>query len=213
MRDVHVLNTIPVVFPEREILFRLKFNIHKTELDERQREKFKSIMMKAFALCNPTGAWLELPLLLNDGSRVVFEGGYEIKSHSIAELLRNCDSAFFMGVTVGGAVSALANEYINAGDGALALIADAVGSETAEAAIDWLNSYLAGYARRKGKVLTSQRFSAGYGDFLLENQRLFYEILDLQNFGVSLTDTFIFVPEKTVTAIVGAANTSSMEGK
>jgi cobalamin-dependent methionine synthase I len=47
------------------------------------------------------------------------------------------------------------------------------------------------------------RFSAGYGDFLLENQRLFYELLDLQRFGVSLTESCIFTPEKTVPAIAG----------
>lgn len=210
MANIHVFKNIPVTLPEREILFRLKYNIHKTEIPQEQREKIKSVMLKAFALCRPCGCYLSLAILSNDGLEVTFEGGHKIKSASISKLLTNCDQAFFMGVTVGGEVSALANDYISKSDGSSALIADAVGSETAEAAMEWLNSYLAGAARRAGRILTPQRFSAGYGDFMLENQRLFYELLDLKQFGVELTQSFIFVPEKTVTAIAGSSTVNSM---
>ena len=47
------------------------------------------------------------------------------------------------------------------------------------------------------------RFSPGYGDFLLENQRDFFELLKIGDFGVKLTERYIFIPEKTVTAIAG----------
>jgi cobalamin-dependent methionine synthase I len=134
---------------------------------------------------------------------VLLEGGHSIKSGSVADLLRGSRAAALMGVTVGPAIVELALQAVNSGDGASALVYDAVGSETAEAAIDWLNMYIAQQIKRRGENLTRMRFSAGYGDFMLENQGLFFELLGLEKLGVSITDRYIFIPEKTVTAIAG----------
>ncbi|HPV30603.1 MAG TPA: methionine synthase, partial [Deltaproteobacteria bacterium] len=57
--------------------------------------------------------------------------------------------------------------------------------------------------RREGLAITSRRFSAGYGDFELENQRIMYERLRLGEIGVEITDSCILIPEKSVTAVAG----------
>jgi len=203
MGKLNVVNSIPVTLPEREILFRMKFNVHKTELDDDVRRKISSVMTRGFSVCEPKGSWILLDITGRDAVSVHFEGGFTIQSESIAELLARSESAVFMGVTVGAGIVDLAQEAVQSGDGSSAIIFDAVGSETAEAAIEWLNRFLGSELRRRGRILTPMRFSAGYGDFLLENQRLFYELLDLKRFGVSLTESCIFTPEKTVTAIAG----------
>ena len=203
MSKLNIVNSIPVTLPEREILFRMKFNVHKTELDDDIKRKISSVMNRGFSVCEPKGSWILLNISEKYDSSVHFEGGLKIQSESIAKLLERSESAIFMGVTVGKGIVNLAQEAVQTGDGSSAIIYDAVGSETAEAAIDWLNRFLGSELRRKGKVLTPMRFSAGYGDFLLENQRFFYELLELKRFGVSLTDSCIFIPEKTVTAIAG----------
>lgn len=208
MGRLNVVDHIPVILPEREILFRLKYNIHRTELDEEVKGRIGSVMNRGFSECKPGGSWTVLDITARGKSSVTFEGGYTIDSVSIAKLLQNSESAVFMGVTAGGAIVELAKDAVENGDGSSALIYDAVGSETAEAAIEWLNRFIATELRRKGKVLTSMRFSAGYGDFMLENQRFFYELLDLKRFGVSLTESCIFVPEKTVTAIAGVESSA-----
>lgn len=203
MSKLNIVNSIPVTLPEREILFRMKFNVHKTELDDDIKRKISSVMNRGFSVCEPKGSWILLNITGRDESSVHFDGGFTIQSESIVKLLARSESAVFMGVTVGKGIVDLAQEAVQAGDGSSAIIFDAVGSETAEAAIEWLNRFLGSELRRRGRVLTPMRFSAGYGDFLLENQRLFYELLDLQRFGVSLTESCIFTPEKTVTAIAG----------
>jgi len=209
MSKLNTITSIPVALPEREILFRMKFNVHKTEMDDDYRKKIASLMSRGFAKCDPKGSWIILDITGRDESSVSFDGGFTIQSDSISRLLARSESAVFMGVTVGAGIVDLAREAIEKGDGSSAVIFDAVGSETAEAAIDWLNRFLGSELRRKGKVLTPMRFSAGYGDFLLENQRLFYELLDLKRFGVSLTESCIFTPEKTVTAIAGVETPSA----
>lgn len=203
MGKLNIINNIPLMLPEREILFRMKYNVHKTEIDDDSRKRIVSVMNRGFAVCQPRGSWILLNITGSDKSSIFFEGGFTIHSDSIAKLLAHSESAVFMGATVGMGIVDMASEAVEKGDGSSAIIYDAVGSETAEAAIDWLNRFVGSELRRRGKVLTPMRFSAGYGDFLLENQRLFYELLDLKRFGVSLTESSIFIPEKTVTAIAG----------
>jgi len=203
MEKLNVFGSIPVILPEKEIFSRLKYNIHKTEIDDDSRKKILSAMNKGFALCEPKGSWTRSEITGRSDGSLAFANGIVINSGSVYELLANSHAAVFFCATAGPAIAELAGDSIQKGDGASALIYDAVGSETAEAAIDWINEYISRELRRRGESLTNMRFSPGYGDFLLENQRYFFELLKLEDFGVKLTERYIFVPEKTVTAIAG----------
>jgi len=57
--------------------------------------------------------------------------------------------------------------------------------------------------RREGKKLTKMRYSPGYGDLPLSNQKLIYDVLNLERLGISITERFMLVPEKSVIAIAG----------
>ena len=187
VEKLNIIEKIPVSLPEREILARLKFNFHKTEVDGESMTRIRNTMNRGFSVCEPRGSWIRMGI---DGIRdglVLLEGGYMIASRSVADLLAGSGSVVLMGVTAGPAIAELASSAVDAGDGASALVYDAVGSETAEAAIEWLNAYIGQQVRRRGENLTKMRFSAGYGDFMLENQRIFFELLNLERFGVSLT--------------------------
>ena len=197
------INPLNVQMPEKEIFSRLRYNIHKTEIDQDSLIKIKGIMSKGFEVCRPQGVWGRCDINDIIGEKVVFDSGVVIKSVSIAKLLSSCHSAVFMASTAGPAIVEMALNAVLSGDGGAAVILDAVGSETAEAAIEWMNSYIGSIVRKNGEVLTSMRFSPGYGDFSIEYQKIFYEMLQLDKMGVILTDKFILVPEKTVTAVAG----------
>ena len=56
------------------------------------------------------------------------------------------------------------------------------------------------------------RFSPGYGDFLIENQTYFIAETDAgRRCGVSVTDSFILTPSKTITGIIGIGSNKSKE--
>jgi len=203
MEKLTIFDRIPVNLPEKEIFSRLKYNIHKTEIDDESRKKILSAINKGFALCEPKGSWIKSGITERTSGSLTFENGIVINSRSVADLLSNSDAAVFFCATAGHRIVDIAAESFKNGDGASAVIYDAVGSETAEAAVDWINTYISRELKRRGESLTPMRFSPGYGDFLLENQRYFFELLKLGDFGVKLTERYIFVPEKTVTAIAG----------
>ncbi len=203
MEISNYMKSIPVNMPEKDILARLKFNIHRTRLSDDDRRRITLSMKRGFDLCRPAGMWLRLDISERSENSVLLEDGYELKGKSASGLLAMSRSVIIMAATVGQGIVDLASEAMSLGDGADALIYDAVGSETADGAMDWLNRFLGNEVRRRGERLTSMRFSPGYGDLSLENQVYFYEKLDMSRLGVRLSDKYIFSPEKTVTAIVG----------
>ena len=200
---LNTFDEIPINLPEKEIFSRLKYNIHKTEIDDENLKRIISEIKEGFSFCEPKGAWIRVKIADMADESVIFENNITIKSKSIKDLLKKSDSALFFFATAGSKIAAMIEDSFKKGDSLRSIIYDAVGSETAEAAIDWLNAYIRRELMRTGESLTKMRFSPGYGDFLLENQKYFFDILKMKDFGVSLNEKYIFSPEKTVTALAG----------
>jgi cobalamin-dependent methionine synthase I len=108
-----------------------------------------------------------------------------------------------MCATAGSAIMEAIKEKTRQDDLAAAVVYDATASEMVDAGLDWIMDYLNQHLRREGKTLLPRRFSAGYADFNLENQKAIYETLQMKNIGVAITPEFILLPEKSVTAISG----------
>ena len=74
----------------------------------------------------------------------------------------------------------------------------ALGAERAESLCDAFNNEI------REKYITAPRYSPGYGDVGLENQRVFFRLLDCpKNIGVTLGDNLMMKPTKSVTAFIG----------
>ena len=108
-----------------------------------------------------------------------------------------------MGATAGSAIMEAIVDKTKNDNLSAAVVYDATASEMADAALDWLMAYCNSQLRREGKKLLPRRFSAGYADFKLENQKSIYNLLEMQKIGVAISSNFILRPEKTVTAITG----------
>ena len=53
----------------------------------------------------------------------------------------------------------------------------------------------------------TDRFSPGYGDFPFSQQRDFFDVLDItRRIGVSLTESGLMLPQKSVTALIGVSD-------
>jgi cobalamin-dependent methionine synthase I len=82
------------------------------------------------------------------------------------------------------------------------IILDAVGSECAEEAAQYLSRFVDTEIRRSGCTPT-KRFSPGYGDLQLEVQSRFYQVLKLAEIGITLLESFLMIPQKSITAFIG----------
>ncbi len=183
--------------PEREILLRLGCHIHKAKLSTIQQSELKSSMLKAFALCRPAGRYTVLPVAENNGRQIVCRNGFTVSSSQFSDLARNAEYLWIGAVTVG---MAIVRHIEQSKDMALAAIADATASESADSAMDFLQHYAAQELKKSGLALHSRRFSPGYGDMSLSHQQEIFPLLKLNELGMTLTENNFIIPEKSVTA-------------
>lgn len=201
--DMTRMRRLPVAMPLAAINRRLGRSKDAQAVSAVQEAQLARWMSEAFAHCRPEGVFGCLAIVDNDGHKVTLSDASVIVSDGVARLLAKCQYAWLATATIGPALVALVNQAMAVGDGAKAVVADAVGSETVEAAMDVLQSYAVTALRRRGWQLSSKRFSVGYGGWDLSAQALFFAWLPLADMGLQLTSSAIIEPEKTITAIAG----------
>ena len=138
---------------------------------------------------------------LKSENQVEFDS-FSVASVDFSKFLLDSNEVFLIGTTIGKEIVDLRNNLMN-NDSFKSVILDAVGSETVESFTEWVNEYLSKIILKEGKTLTKRRYSPGYGDFPLSYQKKIAEILDLDKIGVTVSDSFILSPEKSVTAFIG----------
>lgn len=118
--------------------------------------------------------------------------------------LTGCKKIILFSATIGYGIDSLIMKYTSVSP-IKALMFQAIGTERVEQLCDKLCAYLKG---EFGNILP--RFSPGYGDFSLEYQKDIFRLLDCyKNIGLSLNDSLLMSPSKSVTAIVGVSEKCS----
>ena len=142
----------------------------------------------------------ELPIRITDSG--IDLGFTTVTSKNLRKNLENCGSVVLFGATIGIAIDRLIARY-NRISPSRALIVQAIGAERIEALCDRFNAEITETMRTLGKS-TRPRFSPGYGDLPLEFQREIFGILDCpRRIGLTLNDSMLMSPSKSVTAIIG----------
>lgn len=124
----------------------------------------------------------------------------EISSEALNTALSGCDRAVVFAATVGIEPDRLIARY-SAFSPSTALMMQAVGAERVESLCNAFCRYAA-----DGRSV-KPRISPGYGDLPIEAQKYIFALLDCpKRIGVSLTDSLLMTPTKSVTAIFGVKN-------
>lgn len=122
-------------------------------------------------------------------------------------MLSQCHQAVLLACTLGPSFDAMLRTW-QARDMASAVILDACGSAWVEAGCDQAEAELS--ARLPDLYLTD-RFSPGYGDLSLDLQPALCAALDAgRRLGLSVTDSLLLNPSKSVTAVIGLAHQPQM---
>jgi hypothetical protein len=203
MDSVVFLEKISLEAPCEKIYQRLGYKKRTTEISLIQKEETDHFINEAASLIALKGAMLRLAIKLNDGEKIALAGDLTFNSKKLSIFLRDCKEIVLMGATAGNTIMEAIRQKTLQNDLAAAVVYDAAASEMTDSALDWITDYFNQIIRREGKTLLSRRFSAGYADFNLENQKAIYELLEMEKLGVKITSSFILLPEKSVTAISG----------
>lgn len=138
------------------------------------------------------------------GDRCDF-GVFFLRSEQLAKNLDGCERVLMFAATVGVGIDRLIAKYGRVSP-AKALLFQALGAERIEALCD---AFCYQLAKKFGTGLRP-RFSPGYGDLPLSVQRDFFAVLNCEkHIGLSLNDSLLMSPTKSVTAFVGLSDSAS----
>lgn len=126
-------------------------------------------------------------------------GIFETVSRDLAGALQGCRQAILFAATIGVEPDRLIGKYGRLSP-TRAVLHQAIGAERIEALCD---AFCREMEVQLGEKL-GPRFSPGYGDLSLECQKTVFDLLDCpRQIGVSLHESLLMLPSKSVTAFVG----------
>ncbi len=202
---------IPSKPNEGMILTRLGYQKTTTVFSDEYREKLNEIIKSGILLCNTKGLFGRYEIVQKGENFVKLENGVFLESVSLAKLLENSIEVVLMAATVGKDITDKIHPEVEGGDASVGLILDSVASQTADAALNWMVDFINKLIRREGKSLTRTRYSPGYGDLPLINQKKIFDALGLEKLGLEITERYMLIPEKSVIAIAGIEGIDSDE--
>lgn len=134
--------------------------------------------------------------------QVVLEGGIPLKSRKLAKVLADSRRAVCFVATIGHELDRKVANLSSTGRCADEYLLDRVGSLTIEEFVQAFQRETAQRLLRNGQTPTI-RFSPGYCDWPLAEQKKMFALVDATGIGVSLTQTLLMRPRKSVSGIFG----------
>ena len=146
-------------------------------------------------ILNPKACYSEIEINVKDDC-VTGEFGC-FKSKALAKNLYGCKKAVLFCATIGIQIDLIIKKY-SVTSPSKSVICDALASSAVEI---WCDAVEGEVSHGRGM---RPRFSAGYGDFDIGYQKIISQFLNTsKNCGVTVTNSMMMIPTKSVTAIVG----------
>jgi len=135
-------------------------------------------------------------------NHVRFPNGEFFEGLSIARHLKGCKKCAVLAATLGASVDRELRK-LQLIDMAQALEYDKKSNAEIERVVDEVQEQIRLRAEVQNLFITS-RFSPGYGDLSLETQKTVLRLTNAEKeIGLTLTESLLLVPQKSVTAIIG----------
>lgn len=191
LRTMYIVNNHDLKIKVKDVMRYLRVK----ENDSTMRRLLEECSNCVYESASPKAVYVKVNVEIKKD--IVDLGFVKVKSSNLAMHLADCDEAYVIATTLGVGVDRLFEKY-NRILQTKAAVCDATASALIESFCDYVNEYIVG---DKDSVM---RFSPGYGDFDLKYQKDILEYLDAnKKIGISLTDSLMMVPTKSITAIIG----------
>ena len=151
---------------------------------------------EAEAVIQPKSIWRIFDCEVTENALLI--GDVKFESRRLAENLRGCRRVAVLGATLGTQGDGLLRKY--SGESAKLMTMQAVLTAKIEELCDGVQADI----ERECGCKTRQRYSPGYYDLDIKEQKTLFSLLDItKRCGITLTDSFQMIPTKSVTAFAG----------
>lgn len=206
MDDIKVIKCLSPAYNKSLIFSRLGYDKNHTVISGEAMHEVERLIFDAENTLNITATYRIMNILRINSPQVILEDGTILLGQKLSDLLKNSRQTIIMGATGGNRIMELIETLQSEGNMSDAVIIDAAASEITDSALDMVMAMVGQQLRSQGKYLTKMRFSPGYGDFDITQQKDFYRLLNGESLGLTLNEACMLIPEKSVFAIAGILN-------
>lgn len=201
LRTIYIINNRDLRIRVKDVMRYLRIK----ETDSTMRRLLEECSDCVYNAAVPKAVYSKVDIKVNKAKETVDFGFMKVKSQNLVTLLEDCDKAYVMATTLGIGVDRLFDKYMRILQ-TKATVCDATASALVESFCDYVNDFIT-----DGEEAT-MRFSPGYGDFDLNHQNEILSFLDAnKKIGISLTDSLMMIPTKSVTAIIGIKKNNGVQ--
>lgn len=174
-----------------------------TKLDRLIEQACQEILL----LAEPQVAWTTYSY---DSDKQSFMSSvpYTYHSEALAKHLQHCQQVIALSATIGETVEDKITEMFSTGDYTLAVLLEAGATTLVEQIADYAGQLIDKNLQKKG-LKTTSRFSPGYADWNLSAQAEFLPLTHGDKINITLTESMMLVPRKSITAIIGIKNNTA----
>lgn len=172
--------------------------LSKVNFDENLIDK---ACLEAQLLGNAKGIW-EIYDYNNRTHTIESAQPIQIQGRIVQRHLQNATKVAVLAVTVGEEIEQAVTNHFKNNAYTHSVLLDAAATTAVEMAADAMEKSIKQNARAKG-YQTVMRFSPGYGDWDIKFQPEMLHLTSAHRIGISLTDSMMLIPRKSVTAIIG----------
>lgn len=141
-------------------------------------------------------------------NRVSIGDSIILESKVIARLLERCEKIVIFTLTIGNHLEEMVAYLAENGLVLQATVLDAIGSDAAEQLAVFVEERIRNIASSLGLSI-SRRFSPGYCDWDVDQQKMIFRALTGNSAGVRLTKEYLMLPRKSISGIIGIGTHSS----
>jgi hypothetical protein len=176
-----------------------------SESGERISKSLDKSLDKAKALSKPEYIYEVKKVSTYGQGFIELEGGTRFSSAKIPAYIKGASHIAIFLVTIGDEIENEAGSLTKDKEPLEGYLLDRIGSFAVESVAISLEGNLRKHYSRLDKSV-SRRYSPGYCDWPIEEQRVLAKILDFSKIGVSLNDSCMMKPKKSISAIVAIAD-------
>jgi hypothetical protein len=136
------------------------------------------------------------------GPLAIIDDSIIFKSEVTAHLLERCCMVAIFLVTIGSHLEETAAQLADDGLILQSYVLDAIGSEAVEKVADYVH-YMTNKMAFDDGFVSSRRFSPGYCDWDISQQKILFQAVSGDSIGVYLTEECIMMPQKSISGIIG----------
>ncbi|MCK4778413.1 MAG: hypothetical protein KAS39_08520 [Actinomycetia bacterium] len=195
----NVLWNIPLETDIKKVKRFLRFKEGKTELSDSFTEKLEKNFNDTLLISNPSGIYATIRVVKHSEEYIKLDKfRKELNSKLFVKKFSGAEYITVLAVTLGKGIM----EYMEAQELSDRVISDATASESVEFCAEYINNIINRDAHRTG-FSTTMRFSPGYGKMSIDIQPEIIDFLKTEDIGLSVSESCILVPEKSITAFIG----------